>query len=272
MSSESTPRRRSRSLSPTALRTFGECEKRFEFAYVLRPEIEKAPSAHLIFGNAIHAALAFLYRLPLEERTIASAQGALRTAWSRSDGREEAFLDREEEIAWGMRAMAVVADYVEQFDTSIEPLGVEEWVRATLPNDRVVAGKADRIDRARGLDRGLEVIDYKTGKVKIDDGDLHHDLGARVYALAATRSFHQPVVRVRFIFVARGIERIWNVENEDLAAIEDQLVELTDRIDATTVFHASPGPLCRWCDYASLCSERDQASLDQLESDPEVPF
>ena len=50
-----------RKFSPSALGMYEECPKQFEFAYLLRPEVEEALSPHLVVGNAVHEALAFLY-------------------------------------------------------------------------------------------------------------------------------------------------------------------------------------------------------------------
>ena len=267
-----TPRRGERSLSPTALNKFLDCEKQFEFAYLLKADVHRPPSAELIFGNALHQALAFLHRLPKDYRTLENTSQALRNAWGRAKGRDEAFLDREEEQIWGERALRTLKAYFDRYDVMVRPLRVEEWIRAELPNGQVVAGKADRIDRVRGLSPGLEVIDYKAGKCWIDDEDLPRDLAARLYALAAARTLRRPVVRVRLIYLTAEVERIWNVEQEDLAAIEEQLVELTDRVRSTTNFRAFPGDPCRYCDYATICDERDQANLAELAEKADVPF
>jgi hypothetical protein len=90
-----------RKFSPTALGMYEECPKQFEFAYLLRPQIEEALSPHLVLGNAVHAALAFFYRLPVEQQTERALHQALRHHWALIPHREQAFLDREEERSWG---------------------------------------------------------------------------------------------------------------------------------------------------------------------------
>jgi putative RecB family exonuclease len=267
------PSRKPASFSPTALESYLGCPKQYEYSYIVKPKIKEAPSAHLVFGNACHQALAHIYRLPIEDRTEAVAHQALRHYWAGISDRHEAFLDEDEERAWGRRALEAMSDYCERYDLGIRPLAIEDWVRARLPNGRMIVGKADRVDRARGLDRGIEVVDYKTGKCRIEDDEVRELLPARLYALAATRTFHQPVVRIRFIFIAEGVERSWSPENEDLAAIEDELVELTDRVSETDVFVARPDPWrCRWCRFASICPAKDETSVDELTDAEEAPF
>ena len=72
-------------------------------------------------------------------------------------------------------------------------------------------------------------------------------------------------MKVRFVYVTEGIERTWSPDGDDLAAIESELVELTDRVSSDEVFEARPDPMrCRWCSYASLCPARDETSMEDL--------
>ncbi len=262
-----------KSFSPTALESFRSCPKQFEFSYVLKTKAREAPTPQLVLGNAIHQTMAFLYRLPVEERGEEAAHRALRHFWAQIGDRGEAFFDEEEEIVWGERALAALSDYCASYDLAIRPVAVEEWIRARLPNGRIASGKADRVDRARGRDRGIEVVDYKTGKCRIDDDELHAVLAARLYALAASRTFRQPVVRVRFLYLVEGVERSWSPENEDLARIEDELVELTEEVTQTEVFVPRPDPFrCKWCKFRQLCPASDEASLEELVLAEEAPF
>src|SRR5262245_19970136 len=105
--------------SPTALGMYEECPKQFEFAYLLRPEIEEALSPHLVVGNAVHAALAFIYRLPVEERNEAALHQALRHHWARIPDRGQAFLDCDEEREWGLRALESLSQYAHAHDLTI---------------------------------------------------------------------------------------------------------------------------------------------------------
>ena len=76
-------------------------------------------------------------------------------------------------------------------------------------------------------------------------------------------------MKVRFVYVTEGVERTWSPDGDDLAAIESELVELTEPVSSDEVFEARPDPMrCRWCSYASLCPARDETSLEDLESTP----
>lgn len=259
--------------SPTALETFSTCPKRFEFRYVTKEMVEEGASPHLVLGNAVHGALAILYRLPLEQRGEDAAHRALRHSWAQIADRQEAFFGDEDEADWGNKALEALSRYCQSYELGIRPIGVEEWVSTKLPNGVSVFGKADRIDRARGLDAGIEVVDYKTGRCRIEDDELNEVLAARFYALAAGRTLHQPVVKVRFVYLLEDVECTWRPENEDLAEVEQELVDLTGEIASTEEFAPNPAcGLCRWCAYRSICPATDDKDLSELEAPAELAF
>lgn len=268
------------SFSPTALKAFDECPRRYAYMYVEKEEGEDQPSPQLVQGDAVHQALSFLFRLPVADRSPESASRALRHYWARIENRSEAFFSVDEEISWGQRAIAALEAYCQanasEF-SSVEPVGVEQWLRCQLSEGLAVGGKADRVDRVdESAERpaGLRVVDYKTGKCRLRSGkSLAGDRGAQVYALAASRTFHLPVVEVRFDFLAEGRQLSWELGADDLAKAEAELIDATDLIVQSSQFEARPKYWCRWCSFRSICPEGSgQVSLELLDEKVEVPF
>jgi RecB family exonuclease len=187
------------SFSPTAIGLYEQCPRSYAHAYLFKTEVEDPPSAHLIFGNALHAALAFLFRLPPEDRSAEMAHRALRHFWLRQEGRDRAFLTKDEEATWGQAALAALSRFCSERaeELAIKPLAVEEWVRATVDFGHSVAGKVDRVERLKTYSAGegqmisgLRVTDYKSGKPRIvDPDDLARDRAAQIYALATWQTF-----------------------------------------------------------------------------------
>jgi putative RecB family exonuclease len=263
--------RRQRALSPTAIRAFSECPKRFHYAYVARAEVAEVSSPLLVLGNALHAALAFFYRLDLAQRTPEVLPRALRHFWTRERGRKEAFTSRDEEISWGHRALEALEWFAETYDLDTKPIAVEEWLEAELPSGGLIGGKLDRVDERPGGD-GIEVIDYKSGRARLEDEDLPREPAAQVYSLIASRAFAQPVTRVRFIYLTERVERRWEVEQEDLEAAAERLEGVVKEVREEEEFAARPDTHCHFCKYRALCPDRDRTSLAQLEPDPETVF
>jgi putative RecB family exonuclease len=275
------PPRHPASLSPTALRAWDTCPRQYRFAYLERPEVEDPPSAHLIFGNALHKALAFLFRLPPAKRNVEVAHQALRHFWAREDGRCGAFLTETEEADWGLEALEALSLFCRERADELEvrPGAIEEWVRTSLPNGFAVGGKVDRAEKVTTLSAGeeitgLRITDYKTGKCHVDSGEeLAEDRGAQVYALAASRAFRIPVIEVRFLFLRENRAVTWAVESDDLIEVEQRLAAQVEEIRAEREFVARPEFHCRWCRYRPLCpAGSGEASLDELSETPAVTF
>jgi putative RecB family exonuclease len=265
------PKRRLRPLSPTALKAFAECPKRFHYQYVTKTEVADVPSPVLVMGNALHRALAFFYRLPEDQRDPKILDRALRHFWAREKGRQEVFASDDEEAGWGRRALEALDWYANTYELDLRPLAVEEWLQTELPTGAFVGGKVDRVDERPGIG-GLEVIDYKSGRARLEDEDLPADPGAQIYALAASHTFAEPVTRVRFIYLTERIERRWEVESEDLEATAERVQAAVAEVQAERDFAARPDDHCRWCSYRQLCPDRDRTSLDQLDREVGTPF
>lgn len=269
--------------SPTALRMWEECPRSYAHAYLLKTDVDNPPTPHLVFGNALHQALAFLFRLPVAKRCTAVAHRALRHFWLKQSGREQAFLTKEEEKSWGLAALAALELFCTRRpeELEIKPIAIEEWVRATVDGGRAVAGKVDRVERIDVLSaaqaepaQGLRVTDYKSGKPKITDPDeLAEDRAAQIYAVAASQTFREPVLEVRLLYLRENVAVTWGLEREDLTALESELGAVSDRVLADEEFPVRPGFLCQWCRFRPHCPEgAGEVSLEQLDVEPATSF
>lgn len=263
--------------SPTALRTFAECRRQYAFAYLEKPEVDEPASPHLVLGNAVHQALAFIFRLPLGQRAdaeanVAVAHRALRHYWVRQEGRDEAFLSPADEATWGQSGLEFLTGYCQDWAeelATLEPLAVEDWVRAQLPGGPAIVGKVDRVDLIDGANpgAGIRVVDYKTGRCRIKSGDeLAGDVGAQLYAVAASYTYKRVVREVRFHWLKEGGEVTWQLGEGDLAQAESVIARRTGELQAASDFPAEPSAICRYCSYRRLCPEgMGQTSLEQLQ-------
>jgi RecB family exonuclease len=247
--------------APARLTCHLDCPRRYRMAYLDRPAPPKGPPwAHNSLGAAVHAALAAWWRLPLADRTVPAAGRLLERGWL-----DDGFRDDAQSRRHRARAREMVERYVADVDPADEPLAVERVV--TLRTEHAMLwGRVDRIDDRAD---GLAVVDYKTGRRRLTDGDARTSLALAVYAAAAAHTFRRTCRRVELHHLPSGDVLAWEHTDHGLAETvrrADRLAAEVARADAAfrggldaaradARFPARPGPGCGWCDFNRVCPE-----------------
>ncbi len=259
-----------RRISPKAILDYRICPRRLFFRYVSQVKPIERPNPSLMLGNALHAALEKFYGLRLSDREPVKERlgQCLRSVW-RQHRRPDTFATRSEERDYGEKGLRLLSQYAERFDTSIVPVARERWVSVRRQSGVEVFGKVDRLDGEVRGDRksGLDIVDYKTGLVLLDDDDLPDEPAAQVYLLAVEDQYRREVQRVRMLYLPAGCEARWEPEREDVDAARERLLEITSRIYSDTELIAIPGRHCERCPYSHLCPEAGRVELSDLEVD-----
>jgi RecB family exonuclease len=163
----------------------------------------------------------------------------------------------------------MVTDYTTGLDPAEEPLGVERTV-ATRTAALAVSGRVDRLDRRR-VDGGeqLVVVDYKTGRRRLTTYDAKSSLALAFYALAVTRMFRLPCLRVELHHLSSGEVAAHEHTPDSLRRHLDRAEALgAEAAAADAAYRAGPAaaeldrlfppvvsPACRWCDFVRVCPE-----------------
>ena len=118
----------------------------------------------------------------------------------------------------------------------------------------VITGSIDRIDRLPS--GGIEVIDYKTGKVS-SQKDVTESLQLSIYALACRDALGLGTPeRVTLYFTESATRMSTTRTDEQLDLARAAILERVARM-RTGDFTATPSArACGWCDYARMCPER----------------
>ena len=286
--------RRLYSCTPSRLRAWLDCPRRYRMTYLDRPPPPKGPPwAHNSLGASVHNALAGWWRLPRPERTVDSAGQLLERGWL-TDG----FADDAQSALHLRRARAMVQGYAVGLDPAAEPAGVERTV-ATKTDLIAVSGRIDRLDdrpasaggageRALpdsglagpgladvlGRDRQLVVVDYKTGRYPLSTDDVRSSLALALYALAAGRVLRRPCHSVELHHLPTARILRWQHTPESLdrqlrraediagecAAADDRYRAEPETGRGDDVFPPRPGAGCGWCDYRAHCPEGQLAA------------
>jgi DNA helicase-2/ATP-dependent DNA helicase PcrA len=116
-----------------------------------------------------------------------------------------------------------------------------------------IHGQIDRVDRLPT--GGIEIVDYKTGKIESQKG-VDESLQLSIYALAARDALGLGTPEaVTLYFTEASVRRSTTRTDEQLDAAREDLVLRASRIRSGD-FAATPGKPCYFCDYAAMCPAR----------------
>ena len=172
------------------------------------------------------------------------------------------FGDKTTEEGYQRRVATLLDNFWEGEVSSLsEALREEEPFELTLePDDGsapvVITGSIDRIDRLPS--GGIEVIDYKTGRVSSQKG-VDESLQLSIYALACRDALGLGTPeRVTLYFTESALRLSTTRTDEQLDLARADVLARVSRMRAGE-FAATPGEPCRWCDFARMCPEREGA-------------
>ncbi len=246
--------------SYSQLNVYEACPRKYEYAYILK--VPQRPSAALSFGTTIHNTMKDFYSLlkhsqsGLEGITDVPTVGELLRLYEKnwvSSGYESSKHEKERKE----EGVEMLKNYYEKvFDEKDKPLRLEEGFNVHL-GDTVFVGKIDRIDYV-GESNGVTevcIVDYKTGKEK-EEKDVKDDLQLPLYALFAEEKLGYKVCKAKYIYVETGKELEVNVSEERRELSKEKLLATLESVKRGD-FTATPGYLCRFCDYNSICEYAD---------------
>jgi putative RecB family exonuclease len=245
-------------LSPSRAGDFKACPQLFKFRAIDR--LPEPVSVYQARGTTAHRALQRLFDLPAPERTPEALYDLFRAAWAEARVTEEyegLFASLEEERAWGLHSLAILANYFSVEDpASFDPLEREMDLLEDL-DGITIRGILDRMEERP--DGTLVISDYKTGKAPPEQYALPAFFALKIYALLIRRRMGRTPGRVRLIYLGGPDGPVVYeipVTDAQLDAMDRQLRALWTAINramALEDFPPRPGPLCDWCSFRDLC-------------------
>jgi len=245
-------------ISYSQLNTYQSCPKKYEYSYVYKiPTLPKGP---LSFGSTIHNTLKEFYEIHKrlkeglkgiqEKPTLKKLLKIYDEKWiSRGYGSKE---EEKERKRSGVKALE--SFFKNLYKEKDFPVGLEQGFGIHL-KDVSFVGKIDRIDLVKRKDNRQEVkiIDYKTGKVK-SKTDIKKDLQLPLYAIAAEKTLGVKVVKASYIFVEHGEEIDVDISEKRRELAEKEIADVVGKVKENR-FKATPGFLCKFCDYRDICKD-----------------
>jgi putative RecB family exonuclease len=235
--------------SATAIEQFLGCPLRYWWQRVERWETPS--TAALVIGRAVHTALEHLLALAPDDRLPDRASEFLAQAVE-----EELALvagqgiDEAEVREGSARALEAYWETERPAEIEVARDGLERQVRTDL----VGLPFLGHIDRIAVADAGLRVTDYKTGapKPKYWWGYWRQQL---LYA-AALDDLGEPVAEIELLYLKqpRAVTRPVYPAAVGRALADLEIAHAQrDTMSREGSWEARPGPLCRYCDFQSVC-------------------
>jgi putative RecB family exonuclease len=241
-------------LSPSRASDFKTCPQLFKFRAIDR--LPEPTTVYQARGTTAHLALQRLFDLPAVGRTPEVLFDLFRDAWAevRMGEYEGLFETVEEERAWGIESLALLANYFSIEDpTSFDPIDRELDMLEDLEGI-TIRGILDRMEETP--DGRLVITDYKTGKAPPERYALPAFFALKIYALLIRRKTGRTPDEIQLIYLNGPTVYRIPVNDGQLEAMDRQLRALWSAIDkAIDQEHFPPrvSRLCDWCSFQSIC-------------------
>lgn len=239
-------------LSATRLQCYHTCPRQYHYRYV--EELPTTLTGPLAFGRVVHEVLCLLHQQSLSLGNgldLAAGLDLFERRWQEIQEQERPLFTESDPPPEEYAALAagILCDYVLAQQGKPPPLVVEfpfefPW------GEHVLNGFIDRIDEG---ERGLIIVEFKTGKRKPSPKDLRTDLQLTFYAYAVERVFEQPVERLVYYFLRDQTPLVTHRTPEDFRHLCEGILEPTAAAIESGRFPPRCGWWCRWCDYQALC-------------------
>jgi len=228
----------------TQISAYQACPLKYKYAYVIKIPIQ--PNFALTFGNSIHGTLRDFHTEEIFKGNV-SFERLLELYEKNWDG--TGYLDPKQREQRFLSGQKFLKDYYKkEKGVGKKIIELEKTINLKLAGVKF-SGRVDRIDRLEG--NKVEIIDYKTGKVK-EQKDVDKDLQTSLYAwgVRETLKYEPEILTLYFVEDVQKVSSRKTLEQiKEQVAKAEEVVEIMKSGD----FTATPGKHCDWCDYKNIC-------------------
>lgn len=235
-------------LSYSQIETFNTCPLQYQYRYL--KAIPVLPAAAASFGSSLHQTLYHFYQL-LKRGEKPTQEDLLRIFVQ--DWSSLGFSSQIHEQRMKKAGERMLIDFFKRaYNPNNIPLSLEQIFVTRVTPTLKIGGKIDRVDITP---KGLEIIDYKTGRVW-DQKRVDRSLQMTAYALAAVdRGIYgkkPEEIILSFYFLESGEKKSTKRTNVQLEKAKSELIQKAKEMEKSN-FAPTPGVWCDFCDYKLLC-------------------
>lgn len=253
-------------LSVSKLKTFQQCKAKYHYCYIQK--LPRQERDYLTFGKLLHKALE-VFESEIMKGSIVADHLLMKTAFSEAIKESEFPVTQEQK----KEAFEILCKFLEKRaknkNSLPKPIAVEKPFNIDVGDGVLLNGYIDLVQM--DPDNVLHVADYKTSKTK---QYLKKDfLQLKTYSyVMCVENLELENIRTSYIMLKHNFNSlIENFRREDVLPIESEFRRSAAEINQEKLFRPSPGPLCKYCDYAMECPDgRDKLGLVKVDSFGEV--
>ncbi|HTZ72592.1 MAG TPA: ATP-dependent DNA helicase [Candidatus Aquilonibacter sp.] len=244
------PRPEPLQLSASAINEYTECPMKYQFRRSWG--VRGGPHAQMTFGVVMHTTIRD-FAEQMHERKRVPLDDVL-AAYDR-EWYSAGFTDDYHEQEYRKEGRRQLEEFHKKYsDAPPDVMCLEKPFELPLENDVVITGRIDQINRISG--KGVEIIDYKTGRPK-DQKKAEQDFQLSVYALAAKEVLDLEPERLILYNLMTNEPIVTSRDAKALAATKATIADVARQIRAGE-FPVKPGFGCRHCDYKPICPAHEQ--------------
>lgn len=248
------------------LAAYASCPLQYKFAFILKVPV-LGDKASLIFGRVLHNTL-YNFFLPLLDKQI-KKQGVLFDTQKEKKikdpislerllelyeefWQEDGYQSKKEREEYRQKGLKAVNDYWKIYQQGAEPkvLFLEKKFSFRIGED-IIKGTIDRVDELS--DGTLEIIDYKTGKDKELDYNVKKQL--ILYQIFLEEFLNKKVNALSYYYLESGQKASFIATDKEMTKLRLEVIAEIAEIKKRN-FTAKPSPLCKFCDFNSICEFR----------------
>lgn len=259
---------------PSTLNKYIQCPFKFKCHNDAEIKEKFIETPEIFIGKVIHEALKHFFditKTPVNERKNQDLGKLLRFSWARmpknswssecwsAEDRLKLFGSKEQEKAFGFKAIAMFNNYIQSADLSVLPLSLEDWMDCSV-GEFTIGGKIDRIDQ--DSESSISVWDYKTGKLPYRNSIekmMIEDIQIPIYAVIGSKLYpFAEKIRAGLIYIKHSkiYDIVWT--KNDLKEIENKIIAKIKEAQSEKDFQPRINKLCPWCGYKDICPAKDK--------------
>lgn len=237
-------------LSATKLLTYRQCPQAYGFKYergLSSPSAFGSPA----FGNALHGALADIYRDWNYAYPLPSLDW-FAVCWQHHTGELN-----PTQIHEGWAALQLYYEKsVAPLPQIRKPLGVEAKLKASFQVNNIEFSLSGRYDRLDYTDDGLELIDYKTSKTIAPSDGIDLQLG--LYYLILEKTYQKALQKLSLIYLRQGQKITFDVTPDHHQQVRELIGDLAVKLRADQEWEPEVGDHCDRCGYQRYCPAKSE--------------